>query len=308
MSPNTPHILQNLEVPPPPGTWDTISTRLDAEYDVAETKIAYKLYDTEIAPPAAAWEHIALALTVTESNIATPAKVVRFPFYKAAIAAALLAVVSYLTWSFLGNSNNSVPQKDIVQSTTPANTGVDNTNDIPVQPSIPVIDASITGRKRAVISIARRAGTTPVAEASYIASNELPEEEPADIRYTGVNDMRAIAVTSRRGINAPLIRDASGKVVMDQGLITGGKEDYIVITCPNGEQTRISAKFLPMLNYMNGDADPAEYFDAIIRDNYLWKSRFREWRTKLLQQGSFIPTASNFFDIMELKDLLEDRP
>jgi len=306
MPANAQHILLNHEVAPPPGAWESINARLDAEFDVQETKVAEKLYDAALTVPPAAWQNISLTLAASEANEDTPAKIVRFPFYKIAIAAALLGVVSYLTWSFLSNTN----AKDLVQNNqapaaSPDNNLPNNIQDIAVTPSIPAIDASITGRRRPVINIIRHMSSNPVFVAAYV-TDDLPEET-ADIRYTGVNELRATAVTSRKGVKAPPIKDAGGNIIMDQSLVTGGNNNYIIITCPNGEQTRISAKFLPWLNEMNKDMDPAEYLGEMVREDSPWKSRFYQWRAKLMKQASFIPTTANFLDIMELKDLLEEQ-
>jgi hypothetical protein len=306
MPANTSYILLNHEVTPPPGAWEHINARLDAEFDVRETMVAEKLYDAAVLPPAAVWQQISLTLATTEANEATPAKIVRFPFYKIAIAAALLGVVSYLTWSFLGNNKaNGFVENTETPATTPDNNLPDNNPDIAVSPSIPAIDASITGGRRRVANIVRRMNSNPVFTAAYV-----PEEQPeetADIHYAGVNDLRATAVTSRKGIKAPPIKDASGKIIMDQSLLMGGSNDYIIITCPNGEQTRISAKFLPLLNDMNGEMDPAEFLGEMILGNSMRKCRFFLWRDRLMKQASFVPAAANFFDIMELKEMLEEQ-
>lgn len=304
MSANVQHILLHLEAAPPPGAWDIISTRLDTEFDAGESKIAEKLYDWETPPPSAAWDHIALALQITPAPQEVPAKVIRLPFRKVAIAAAILAIVGFLTWNFL----NSAPDNTIVQRTQEP-TAPDNTttnNDLPVQPSLPAIDASIGGRRRTTINVARRVNVSEALNANYV-SNAMPETDPMDdIQYAEVDGLRAQVTTSRSGIKAPLIKDASGNVIMDKSLIITRDNNYIIITCPNGEQTRISAKFLPVLTDLNAATDPAEYFDAVIRENNIWKSRFSQWRAKLMQQASFAPTANNFLDILALKELIEE--
>ncbi len=303
MPANVQHILLNLEAAPPPGVWDTISARLDTEFDAGEIKIAERLYDWETLPPSAAWDHIALALQLTPAPQEAPAKVIRLPFRKVAIAAAVLAIVGFLTWNFL----NSAPDNIIVQRTlvpTPDNNNADN--DVRVQPSLPAIDASIRGRRRATINVARRVNAAETLHADYVR-NTMPEADPMDdIRHAEIDGLRAQVTTLRNGIEAPLIKDANGNVIMDKSLIISRDNNYIIITCPNGEQTRISAKFLPVLTDLNATTDLAEYFDAVIRENNIWKSRFSQWRAKLMQQASFAPTANNFLDIMALKDLIEE--
>jgi hypothetical protein len=74
---------------------------------------------------------------------------------------------------------------------------------------------------------------------------------------------------------------------------------------PNGETTRISAKFANVIRYLNGDTEePTEYLDNVIRDSDTWKKRFQEWRSKI-RESSFIPSTANFMDILSFKDLLE---
>jgi hypothetical protein len=42
----------------------------------------------------------------------------------------------------------------------------------------------------------------------------------------------------------------------------------------------------------------------MMQENSLWKIRFSEWKEKFMNQASYIPTATSFTDILELKDLL----
>lgn len=301
MPANVQHILLNLETAPPPGVWDTISARLDAEFDVQEIKIAEKLYDWETPPPPDAWNNIVMALPVNPSAKEEPAKVIRLPFRKWAVAAVILGVVGFLTWNFLNNTTIDPGVQNTLTPPTPSN----NNEDITVQPSMPAIDASIGNRRRTNINIARRVNASTVL-AAYV-SDVMPEETTDDIRYAGVDGLRAQATTSRNGIKGPPIKDANGNIIMDQSLIISRDNNYIIITCPNGEQTRLSTKFLPLLTDLNATTEPGEYFDAVIRENNIWKSRFTQWRYKLMQQASFAPTATNFLDIMALKDLIEEK-
>ena len=304
MSANIQHILLNLEVAPPPGMWDTISARLDAEFDARDVKIAEKLYDWETPPPSTAWDKIAIALQMEPAVQEAPARVIRLPFRKLAVAAAVMAIVGFLTWNFLNRASGD----GIVQDNQPSvSANIGGNDDSRAEPSLPAIDASINGRRRSAINVARRVNASTLLRADY-TRNTLPQEDPLDdIRYAEVDGLRAQATTSRNGIKAPLIKDANGNIIMDKSLIVSRDNNYIIITCPNGEQTRLSTKFLPVLTDLNDATNPAEYFDAVIRENDVWKSRFSQWRYKLMQQASFAPTATNFLDIMALKDLIEEQ-
>lgn len=304
MSANIKNILHNHEASPPPGAWESICARLDAEFATQDTRLADKLYDWETAPPAAAWQSIAIALQVNETAPSIPAKVISLPFRKLAIAAAVLAVVGFATWRLL-STQGSEPMVGPSQeaSILPAITDDPESN---VQPSLPIIDAAVGGRPKRRIDIAKRVNGTGSIRSNY--SNNTVEEEPsADIQYAAMDDLRAEATTTRSGVRAPLIKDGNGNVILDKSLIVSHDNNYIIITGPNGEQTRLSAKFLPVLTDLNTPMDPAEFLDAIFRENTLWKGRFLQWRYKLMQEASFAPTATNFLDIMALKDLIEEK-
>jgi hypothetical protein len=111
-----------------------------------------------------------------------------------------------------------------------------------------------------------------------------------------VNAMTSISVT------APPIYDGNGNIIMDESLVSAPDDNYIIVTSPNGEQTKISRKFLKMLTVLNGGT--TNYY--MNSESFQWKMRFEEWRSKLLQQASYIPTANNFLDIMDLKEMLQE--
>lgn len=83
-------------------------------------------------------------------------------------------------------------------------------------------------------------------------------------------------------------------------------DNYISVTGPNGQQTKISSKFVNVLLYMNNDSNIEQfegYFSKTFLESLVWKSKFQDWRNKILQT-SLIPSADNFMDILELKDLI----
>lgn len=306
MSTNVQNILLNLEAVPPPGAWENISARLEEEFNPREIKVAEKLYNWEVSPPPGAWTTIAMALQVVPAIQEAPATVRRLPFRKLAIAAVVLGIVGFATWSFLNRASGdpivprNLPTASTTQPTTP------NNEDPGISPSLPAIDASLGSRQRTPIRVARRVnGSSSGLKADY-GRYTVPENPTEDIHYTAVDGLHAESTTSRTGIKAPLIKDANGNIIMDKSLIISRDKNYIIITSPNGEQTRLSTKFLPVLADLNATTDPAEYFDAVFHESSIWKNRFSQWRYKLMQEASFAPTATNFLDIMALKDLIEE--
>jgi hypothetical protein len=81
---------------------------------------------------------------------------------------------------------------------------------------------------------------------------------------------------------------------------------YIIVTGPNGEQTRISAKFEKFIPYLNAGANKDEYLNPVFFESTMWKIVFDNWRSRLLSNASFAPSGGNFLDIFELKKLIEE--
>lgn len=314
MATNIQHTLLHLEVQPPPGVWPEIAVRLNTEFDAEEVPVAQKMYDLEVAPPATAWNNIAAALP-QQQPVQQPAKVIAFPFRRAIAAAAAVVLITLSAWYFLNNSSSN-KSNEAVATQNFTNSSTEN-NTIPQQPATPPAIENIepptveqapksTGTAlsslvpgRMVNRYAGRAASQP----AYYAS----DYQPIATSYAGVNDVQAVTFTNSDlpTVEAPLIRDKNGQIILDKKLITSPDDCYITITGPNGEQTRISSKFVHIISSLNDDVEPQDYFDFMTQENSLWKMRFREWKNKLLNQ-SYIPTATNFTDILELKDLLQE--
>lgn len=289
---NSQHILLNLEITPPTGSWEQIASRLETEYDPQEIKIAQKLSAFEMPPPAETWTSIANTLqenSITEQP-ATVAPIRRLPFRRVAVAAAVMGIVGVIAWNFLRNDNNRAA--NVISKEVPPTENITVIKDPP--PAVPAVTDSSNNLPRPYYE-------KPVNGRSVAAArtNVQPDYPTTDIAYSSMNNVPA-NVSPPVTVEGPPIKDASGNVVLDLKLLTTPGNNYVTVTGPNGEQTRISRKFLPMLTYLNAGIDNGEY-------NNLWKNRFREWRDKLMQQASFAPSATNFLDIMELKELLEEK-
>jgi hypothetical protein len=303
MPENIQHTLSNLEIPPPASAWEGISAQLNTDYDAVEIKLAQKLSAWEATPPPTAWATIAVALPVPASQ-KQPAKVITFPFRKVAIAAALTGLVCLAVWYyFTANGNLTGPQAVVPNTAATVPAAI-----LPVPANPPAIAGiKITrssAQRSAVTARYNRAVSSQVQTAAYIPENQTTAA--VNLPYAGLNAVRTITRVPSPNVAAPPIRDANGNIILDTDLIRADNDNYIVVTGPNGEQTRISSKFLHVLSSLNADVEPHEYFDLMIRENNLWKIRFREWRSKIIQQASFIPTATNFLDILELKDMLQE--
>jgi hypothetical protein len=307
MASNVQNYLTNLEITPPPGAWSAIAARLETEYGVDETVVAEKLQDITIIPPALAWENIAAALPGSATPIEQP-KVVRLPYRRVRMlaAASVIGLVGLTAWYFLNYTGTptgaAVQQQQAATPATENKTTPDNNNTASIAPAIEQLQEQLAQETPEPVTrytsqaVTRRIPIYFKYDDQPMATFAGPEEDA--IRFTG---------STTPSVEAPLIRDANGQIILDKRLITSPDNNYITITGPNGEQTRISAKFLDIISSLNADAEPSsDYFNYMMHDNNLWKARFHEWRSKLMNQASFVPTATNFLDILELKELLQE--
>ncbi|THU39793.1 hypothetical protein FAM09_07810 [Niastella caeni] len=309
MATNIKHTLFNLEVTPPPEVWPDIAARLNTEFDAEETPVAQKMFDLSVPPPAGAWQKIAAHLPQQESA-KKEGKLISLSVRKT-VAAAAMVLLTLGAWYFLDKTNNA-DEGSVAGKTTNTST-VHNSS--PAQSRTPAADTEID--ERPVESIDHK----PLASLSTTDAGMINarfgtrnrtrrtafyDYQPIATSYAGVDEDKAVEFTENNNptVEAPLIRDANGQVILDKKLITSPDDCYITITSPNGQQTRISSKFLHIISTLNDDVEPQDYFDFMMQENSLWRIRFSEWKEKFMNQASLIPTATSFTDILELKDLL----
>jgi len=302
--------MYNFAVPPPAAVWPEIADRLNAESNAKEVSAAQTMYNLEVPPPAAAWQHIEAALEQQPAK--HEARVLHMPVLKAVSAAAAMILVTMAAWYFLNNTtdhsiaNAKVVKQKAATATAGSNAGAQKQTPSasfePEEPMADKFDGKSIASSAAVSGISDRYTSRP--EGHRIAW--YSDYKPIATSYAGVDDVQTVPLTNtdEPTVEAPLIRDASGKVILDKKLITSPDNCYINVTGPNGDQTRISSKFLHIISSLNADDTPDDYFDFMLQENSLWKLRFSEWKNKFLNQ-QIIPMATNF-DILELKDILQD--
>jgi hypothetical protein len=340
MATNIKHTLYNLEVPPPPGVWPRIESRLDSEFDATELPVAQKMLDISVTPPPGVWTDIAaqldtelkadeasvgkrmfdlfvtppatvwkkIAAQLPQQQAKKEGRLIAMHSRKAIAAAAAMILLAIGAWYFSGKNNSTdiatVTQQEKQSSVNDRSSSRLRTMDTeigerPVEreqlsqkplAALTDVETSIINRK-----YGNRHGARRTAWYDY---------QPIATSYSGMDDVQVeFTENNNPMVEAPLIRDAKGQVILDKKLISPD-DCYITVTSPNGEQTRISSKFLHIISAINQDVEPQDEFDFMTRESSLWKIRFSEWKEKFLHQASFVPTATSFTDILELRDLL----
>ena len=276
MSGELKHKMYDYEVTPPQAIWDSIAGGLNEQAQIKP--LAEKMRAYEVKPPAAAWRNILAALK-GEAPVRSIAfrKVYR---WSAAAAVILLAgAYYYLNYS------------DTAQSVVHTDTSVNSTDES--EQTLQETASNTTGNKvfvspvKLVASSRNRQKVYAEEDSRILPLSYVEDADP-------FSDERTISVTAR-----PILT-ASGELIQDKGIVNPHNDKYITITAPNGQQTKVSSRFINAMGYFsNSQLDPKA------KDSTL-QQRIHEWRTKIMQSG-IVPSSSNFLDILEITELVDDQ-
>jgi hypothetical protein len=290
--------LQQFEVAPPPAVWDKISRQLDEEFVASDSHLSSKLEDAAITPPAGVWDKVSEQLN-NETPVEEKPRKVDPVFAKIAVAAATIGVL-FLGGLYFLNSNQ---HEHKIVKTVPKNTAPPATIARPQEPKLPDTGSSvIVATNQALTPKFKRKINKPLPKPRVVAENILPADQMVNPEQAPLYDLHTVSALQPVSVTAPPLRDKKGNIILDASLISNPNDEYITVTGPNGKQTKISSKFLSCLGYINATLTSNEADSRAIQ----CKTQFEEWRKKILAQPDFIPTANNFFDIFEMKDLIQE--
>jgi hypothetical protein len=291
------HKMYEFEVTPPTAAWEAIATRLydDSQY----SQVSSKMSNYEAAPPPDCWNNIAASLnevTAVKAEAEAPVIKISRKFFRYTAAAIIIGVLAGTAWLF---NNNRSGKNNIA-----GNAGG--------QPS----EAATGAQKKSTIESSHQqnnVGSGKTTEQPVYTANKnnahfniqpYNDNQSQILRYSVVT-----APLSRNEglivIGSPPILDEKGAVIRNMDVLTTNN-NYLIVAGPDGQLTRISSKFANVIRYLNSGDDVEEYLDKVIRESSVWKKRFQEWRTKI-SQSAFIPSSVNFLDIIEFKELIDER-
>ena len=281
--------LQAVSFAPPTDSWQQIAARLDDDQQYRQLSV--KMQSAAEAPPPAAWQHILASLNNDEKSAIAP--ISKRPIVYRMAAAAVVAALLFGLWllkDFSGNNQLSIDISGALLQAPAAGTAPS----IPRPNVEPQTNNSVHDQNTGAATVSAQRGFTTGTAGSHPGR---------PLKYAVVSDIYTSPETSIV-ISSPPIVDQYGQVIRDLEVLTT-QSSYLSIMGPNGETTRISSKFANAIRYLNGNTEePVEYLDNVIRDSDTWKKRFQEWRSKI-SQSSFVPSTSNFLDILSFKDLLQ---
>jgi hypothetical protein len=289
------HKMYEFEVTPPLAAWEAIATRLDddSQYSlISSTMSAY-----EVAPPAGSWKNIAASLNDAKASDAKPPVIkISRKFYRYAAAAVITGLVVGAGWLFVNRPDVNInvagnAGKQPFETTKPAQ------NKSAIESSQGQ-NNDVTGKiKEEPVYIANKSNP-PFAD-------QTNDNIQSHILKYAIISTPSLHYEGSIVISSPPILDEKGAVVRDMDVLTTNN-NYLVVAGPDGQLTRISSKFVNIIRYLNSGEDVEEYLDKVIRESGAWKKRFQEWRNKI-SQSTFIPSSANFLDIMEFKELIDEK-
>jgi hypothetical protein len=273
MASNFIHKLMQAEIPPPESAWDKIA----AELQKSETNsFVHKMRNASIEPPVGAWTKLLASLDGLKPERTGILTTSWFKWSAAAVMIGLIIVTAVLLFKFNATNNRAAKNEQPTQQSTPGAQSKD-AESAPVKENNSVSSSSVSTN---IDQASGKTGRPVQRKKKYDAPVKYALVESSGMRdAVSENDPQIInnaPVTSANYIPAP---------------------DHYMVTAPNGERVRISAKFSDAVTSLFGG-------DNV---DYLWKSRFDSWKTKLISNPSFMPAAGNFLDIAELKDLLKEQ-
>lgn len=280
----------SFEVQPPPVAWDYISEELITNKELLP--ISNKLFNYEVDPPLNAWSTIITSLKKedrTTENFSIIKRKNRFLSYTA--AAAILGIIMVGIQYF---NNVNVLKNQLTTSHTLITNYKKAQTEAPVAKSLPLIS-----KPDAEEIMEAPAVTTYKTNKNFTKNNKVLQNTKVKNSLFPGNELQII-------IAAKPIRNANGIIIQNPEIVNNPGSKYISITGPNGQQTKISSKFLHMLLFINDDSDIDEvdgYFDKNFLESLIWKSRFQDWRNEIINT-SFVPSSTNFMDILDFKDLI----
>jgi len=290
-------ILSKAEIPPPPAAWEKIQRALDTEFDPMEAHLAEKLFLFQTEPPSLIWKNIEADLAEDPQEEKKPARLVAMPFRRMAVAAIVIGIISasafYIFRTVPGNITDHVNSAKVTAAVKDINKKqLSPANEISISPT------SMLNASRLIKITPRRKKN--IENDGAETAGQVIDEPVVTADHADPNELEAAKILTSIDVSAPPIRDGSGNLILDPALISSPDREYITVTAPNGQQTKLSSKFLSVMRVLNSSSFSSSHNDQ-------WKKRLEEWRTRLLNEGAFIPASTNFLDIFELKEMIQDK-
>jgi hypothetical protein len=263
--------LYQYEEIPPPYCWQEVQ-KLLVEEPIA---LGARLHAASETPPAPVWNAIERDIRSTAQPTPANIRAFRRPYLSYAATVTGLLLLGSIVIYVANQRSASIDVKDLAAGISLADSQKQQTeSDTPPTQSPATEDAIV------------QLTELPEVGESATTKSDIKTIAPQIISSSNLPDSRTDAGISQSGSNS--LRDI--KILYTDG-------NYIQLVKPNGEVTRVSYKLAGMVKTMQGTK-------AATAEQKKWVSTIDQWKSKL-EQSSYAPAASNFFDIAGMLEVME---
>lgn len=288
--------LFHAQQTPPESVWEKIVHDLDNELIVFKDKLQF----AQETPPANTWSNIQ---SILDNENVKKGRVISIPtIFKMSAAAAVIAILFFTTNYFVNTKEpidnttaqkENKPQQEVAKTDNAAKDNGNGTNPLskPEEKEKSFIASNTDIRKNKKqetnqqLNVYSDGGSFPMPSPEFIAADKSNATDKYDLGSS----------FNKR------VQNLKGEIKEDISLLDL-PNSYFLMTGPDGQSIRVSAKFRNTIQYLNGSGNE-ELLDVILRESQYWKNIFRDWKEKM-NTSTFIPSVNNFMDIAELMQLL----
>lgn len=284
--------LTAFEITAPAAAQKNIFALLDAAEE--STSFEQRVYHHEVTAPTAVWPAIETALDKKEAKIVSlesHKKNKKIIFFRAAAAAIFIAVLAVTAWLMSNRGDSGIREIAALPLQNQTATA-------PVSPTkkINLPSAETQEEKNTA------AGNNTITQSKTPSTAVIPPAAPTYIQQA---EMPVLAQNPVNGKKDKL-QTITGEIPEDISLIST-PNSYISITGPDGQSVRVSSKFSTLISYLTEkNPEIQENLDIIIKESAQWRATFAKWRDKMTN-NVIAPSLSNFMDIIELSNVLEEK-
>ncbi len=278
--------LYQHEELPPPGIWDEMKKVLaDEPYQIRQS-----LNEYTVTPPANVWENISFQIEKKDIPASVPFlhKFRRTTLSYAAAITGIGLFTALLVFLF-NNKPDEVGVKDLAAGL--------NFQDSPLLENISTDTNQDLEKNLTVNKLSQVKPNTENLSGDVASKNN--ESKTADIVPVKGNPVISSIKNTNAGVGLKTNHNESAQIISSQK-VSYSDGNYILLYENNGQPNRVSYKLSDMVQSLHSN-EPSSGNTKEAAE--IWNKKITAWKEKM-KHSTFIPSASNFFDIAEMAEIL----
>lgn len=254
--------LYEMEVTPPQAVWEHLAATLDEINE--DNKVAKKLSSSQTAAPAGIWESIQSKLDGQEKKSGT-GKLISLNLRRLA-AAAIIVGIAITSWLMLRKTNTG-DAETVKSEVLP----VEKKNTVePVQPKTEIVNKEASPANKLLADAASETGSSKIRNKRNNISQSSKQKTVAQ---------------QEKKETAFLQKELQGgksfdKQIDDLSMITAG-DNYMTMVNANGRLSKIPVQFAHLAPHLQDKPVTEDYFEILFGEGTYWKETMTEWRKKV---------------------------